>query len=92
MNRKRVLSSVMLRLETVRSAAIVTARALQDQNAEYDLDAAEVLIRCVAEVLTDQIDVLTGLIDALEQVTGEHPVNHEGVGKGQAEVSDAANQ
>jgi hypothetical protein len=60
------LDDICLRLEAVNSTVAVAAGALEGQNAEIDLDVARTLRTSVRDVLSDQVERLSALIQKLQ--------------------------
>jgi hypothetical protein len=55
------LRSVVLKLDAIYCAVVVTAACLSHQSADFDLDASKVLVRLVSSPLSEQIEVLSRL-------------------------------
>ena len=55
------MRSVVLKLDTIYCAVVVTAACLSHQSADFDLDASKMLVRLVSSPLSEQIEVLTRL-------------------------------
>ncbi len=60
------LDQIRSYLEAVNSTVAVAAGALEDQNADIDLDIAQTLRTSVRNVLADQVDRLTAVIRKLQ--------------------------
>jgi hypothetical protein len=61
------LSELVLHLQQIQSAVVVSAAALRRQNCELDDDIANVLQRSVADKIQDQIERLDGMLRLLGQ-------------------------
>ncbi len=60
------LNDICIRLERANSAVAVAAGALEGQNADLDADVARTLRTSVRDVLTDQLERLSVLIQKLQ--------------------------
>jgi hypothetical protein len=65
------LSELVLHLQQIQSAVLVSAAALRRQNCELDDDIANVLQRSVADKILDQIERLEGTLQLLSRQAGD---------------------
>jgi hypothetical protein len=67
------LSELLLHLQQIQSAVVVSAAALRRQNCELDDDIANVLQRSVADKIQDQIERVEGTLRLLARGGGSWP-------------------